>query len=138
MLQLYLLSILFNGLTGFMLIFSDAGESDSITDSAKFSFTNGGFRLILGIAAALTGIIKLLSPVGDQIPILGDLIPALAGIAAGFILIFGFYREHSTKAVTEGKLDQIGETFLHYRKAAGIVLLAAAALHFLFPTALFL
>jgi len=138
MIQLYFLSILFNGFIGYLLVIGDSFSGDSIESSMKFSLTSSGFRLVLGILAAITGFLKLLMPVEKQVPILGDLIPALAGIAAGFIIIFGFYREHSSRIDYEGQLDRIGDTFLRYRKMAGIILIIVSALHFLFPTALFL
>ena len=138
MIQLYFLSIVFNGLTGFLLMMGETGDSGTIESSIKFSPFSGGFRLILGILTTLTGMLKLLSPVEKQVPILGDFLPALAGIAAGFILIFGFYREHSTRVDREGRLDRIGDTFLQYKKIAGIVLLVISGLHFLFPNAFFL
>ena len=137
MIQLYFLSIIFNGLTGFLLVMGDTGNNDTIEKNMKFSFTGGGFRLILGILAAITGLLKLLLPMG-KMPILGDLIPAAAGLIGGFILIFGFYREHSARAENEGDFDRIGQAFLRYKKIAGIALLVIAALHFLFPAALFL
>lgn len=123
-----------------MLVMGDGGDSASIENTLKFSPRSGAFRLVMGILTALTGILKLLSPSVDNIPILGDLVPALAGIVAGFILVFGYYRENASPPLEEGggKLDRIGEIFLHYKKAAGIILLAAALLHFLFPQALFL
>ena len=135
MIQLYLLSVVFNGLIGFLLIFENPVENGSIESSTKFSLSSGSFRLILGILAALTGILKLFSPIFNRVYILGDLLPALAGIAAGFILIFGFYRDHSSRIEQEGKLDRLGDTFLLYKKIAGFVLLAVALLHFLFPRA---
>jgi len=139
MIQLYLLSIVLNGLSGFILLFGEAIEGDSTANSSKFSISSWGFRLILGILTGITGILKLLSPVMNKMPILGDMLPGLAGIGAGFILIFGFYRENSTRnEEAEGRLDRIGDTFLHYKKVAGITLLIVAALHFMFPTALFL
>jgi hypothetical protein len=138
MVQLYFLSIILNGLAGLLLVFGDTIESDSTAKGIRAFFSSGGFRLVLGILAGITGILKLLSPINNRIPILGDLLPALAGIAAGFILIFGFYRENSVKSDNAGNLDRVGDMFLHYKKIAGIALLAVAALHFLFPTALFL
>ena len=138
MVQLYFLSILLNGLIGFLLIFGEEKENNSIESSMKFSFTSGGFPLILGIGAAITGILKLFSPVMNRVYILGDLLPAVAGVAAGFILIFSFYRENSANADQEGQLDRIGDNFLKHKKPIGIALVAVAALHFLFPTALFL
>ena len=121
-----------------MLVFGDMGENDSIENSMKFTSAGGGFRLVIGILAALTGVLKLLSPIMNKIPVLGDLIPSVAGIVAGFMLIFSFYREQSAKYDAQGRFEIIGETFLHYKKPAGIILIATAALHFLFPTALFL
>ena len=132
-----------NGITGFWFIFGEVGGSDSVEKSMKFSFFGSGFRLILGILAAVIGILKLFLPYkdvtsGSGIPILGDFIPALAGIVGGFILLFGFYREHNTGYDKENDLDRIGDAFLRYKKIAGFVLVAVAVLHFLFPSALFL
>jgi len=141
MVQLYLLSIILNALIGLLLIFGDTKEGDSTAKGFRLFLLSGGFRLVLGILAAITGILKLLSPmfIGTKIPLFEDMLPAVAGIAAGFVLIFGFYRENSVKRDDAGgNLDRIGDMFLHYKKAVGIFLLAAAALHFLFPTALFL
>jgi len=144
MVQLFFLSIVFNGLAGFLFVFADLGKGGSAEDGAKFtSFdSDGGFRLIIGILAAITGILKLLLPMGEEgkigLPILGDLIPAAAGLIAGFMLIFGFYRERSSHVDSEEKINRFGEVALHYKKAVGIALLASALLHFLFPKALFL
>jgi len=137
MVQLYFLSIVFNGLAGFLFVFADLGGGDSAENTTKFSFIGSGFRLVIGILAAVLGLLKLLSPMAG-IPILGDLLPAIAGIAAGFILIFGFYRERSPSVDSEESINRFGEVALHYKKAVGIALLAAALLHFLFPSALFL
>jgi hypothetical protein len=141
MVQLYFLSIVFNGLAGFLFVFADLSGGDTAEDGAKFSSVGSGFRLIIGILAAVTGILKLLLPMGENgrmVPILGDLLPALASLIAGFMLIFGFYRERSSNVDSEEKINRFGEIALHYKKAVGIALLAIALLHFLFPSALFL
>ncbi|MDR1576317.1 MAG: hypothetical protein LBS37_09970 [Treponema sp.] len=140
MIQLYFLSILCNSLTAYILILDDTGEGASIADSVQFSFRKGIFPLVLGILCALTGVLKLLSPSQDSLPILGDLVPALAGLLAGFVLIFSYYREHASigASASGGTLDRMGDAFLKYKKGLGFILLASAALHFLFPQALFL
>jgi hypothetical protein len=142
MVQLYFLSIVFNGLSGFLFIFGDFGGNNSAEGDKKFSFIGDGFRLVIGILAAVTGILKLFAPMkyegSSTIYILGDLLPALAGLAAGFILMFSFYREHSVQVDSEEKINGLGDTFLQYKKAAGIVILIIALLHFLFYGALFL
>lgn len=137
MVQLYFLSIVFSGLAGFLFIFENMGKDDSAEGSIKPSYMSNGFRLIVGILAAIVGILKLLSPM-KGIPILGDLLPAAAGIVAGFMLIFEFYRDHSSDAGSYEKIDHFGDFFLHNKKAAGFAVLVVALLHFLFPQALFL
>ena len=137
MIQLYFLSIVINGLAGFLFIFGDMGKSDSAENSGKFSFVNDGFRLITGILAGVIGVLKLLSPMRGM-PILGDLLPAVASVAAGFMLIFGFYQEHSSDVNADGNINRFGEIILHYKKPIGIILLAVAVLHFLFPEAFLL
>jgi hypothetical protein len=138
MIQLYFLSVLFNGLAAYILIMGDGWEG--IESSLRFSPRNPIFRLVLGILSGATGILKLLSPSVDNVPVFGDLVPSLAGIIAGFVLIFGYYRESASVSASgaEGKLDRMGDVFLKYKKGVGFVLLVAAALHFLFPQALFL
>ena len=137
-----IMMMMVNSFIGFLLIFTHTGDTYSTDKNMKFSFFSGGFRLLFGIAAAITGVLKLFIPVenrnGTSIYILGDLLPALAGIAAGFILIFNFYRENSSKANTEGQLDRIGDQFLSHKKIIGFSLLAISVLHFFFPTGLFL
>jgi hypothetical protein len=138
MIQLYFLSILCNSVAAYIFIAGDTEEQGSIENSLRFSLRGNTFRLILGIVCAVTGVLKLLSPSMEGIPFFGDLIPALAGFTAGFVLIFGYYREQSSVSAGEGKLDRIGDAFLKYKKGVGFILLAVAALHFLFPQALLL
>jgi uncharacterized membrane protein len=137
MMQLYFLSIVFNGLAGLLFIFGDFRKENAEEHHAPFSFDGDGFRLVLGILAAVTGILKLLSPV-KGIPILADLLPAAAGILAGFVLIFGFYRAHSSPVDTEGTISHFGEFFFIHQKVAGVTLLVVALLHFIFAEAFIL
>ncbi|MCL2229488.1 MAG: hypothetical protein FWC01_00165 [Treponema sp.] len=131
--QLYFLSILCNGLAGYIL-FSD---NDRDGENSQFSIRSPTFLLVLGIIGAVTGVLKLLSPsIGEGIPILSDLIPAAFGLVAGLMLIFGIYRQDvSSKA---GELDRLGVSLLAFRKPIGIALMVCALIHFLFPEALFL
>jgi hypothetical protein len=138
MIQLFFLSILFNGLTGYVLVSQDKWENDTIENSLKLSPRSETFRLVLGILTAVTGFLKLLSPVMESTPVLGDMVPAVLGIIGGFILAFAYYRDHAQAMDTEGNFDRIGNAFLRGKKIAGYALLASAILHFLFPQALLL
>jgi len=138
MVQLYFLSILCNGLAGYTLFSggdNDARETNNIIKTPTF-------YLVLGILSIVTGVLKLLSPSPSSIDaargvlFFGDLIPAAAGITAGMILIFGLYKKDSY--VREGELERISTALLTFRKSIGVLLLAAAAIHFLFGQLLFL
>jgi len=132
MIQLYFLSILCNGLAGYVLF----SGSDNTAEKTGFSINTPTFHLVLGIMCAVVGILKLLSPTMDKVIILGDLIPCAGGLIAGLMLIFGIYRQDmSAKA---GELDRLGVSLLAFRKPIGLGLLAISILHFLFPQALFL
>jgi hypothetical protein len=136
MIQLYFLSILCNGLAGYILF---AGDESGAEEKSIILYNNPTFHLVLGILSAVTGVLKILSPSIGGIPILGDLIPAAAGIIAGFMVIFGIYRKDSSSSdQSAGSLDVLGSSLLRFRKPIGLGLLVVAAIHFLFPEALFL
>jgi len=143
MIQLYFLSILCNALAGYVLF---AGN-DNDFDNSFFPIKNPVFYLVLGIISIVTGVLKLLSPTLDGILILGDLVPASAGVISGLILIFGIYSQtskmnkqdlQSLDSDKQGQLERIGTNLLTFRKPIGIGLLVCALIHFLFPKALFL
>jgi hypothetical protein len=138
MIQLYFLSILCNGAAGYLLFSGSEGEAEK----PQLPINTPTFCLVLGIISAITGILKLLSPIPSSINaargvlIFGDLIPAAAGIVAGIVLIFGLYRKES--AGNSGELDRIGTNLLTFRRPLGLALLAAAFVHFIFGEIIFL
>ena len=111
MLQFYFLSVFFNLLTGFVLF-------------------NDSKKLVLGVLSALTGLIKLFVVVHTSAVIVGDFIPAVAGIAAGLALMIQDDNERLP--------DWFKKIFITNKFIVGIVCLAVALLHFVFPGALFL
>jgi len=136
MIQLYFLSILCNGLSGYILF---AGNDNEAEENSVSFLNNPTFHLVLGILSAVTGILKLLSPSIGGILILGDLIPAAAGVMAGFMLIFGIYRKDTSMSIeSTGTMDILGANLLRFRKPIGLGLFAVSLIHFLFPQALFL
>jgi hypothetical protein len=138
MIQLYFLSILCNGIAGYLLFSGNEGE----TEKTPVPLNNPTFNLVLGILSMVTGILKLLSPIsygndsGRGVLIFGDLIPAAGGIIAGLVLIFGIYRRGASQ--TSGELERIGTNLLTFRKPLGLGLMAAALVHFIFGEILFL
>jgi hypothetical protein len=134
MIQFYFLSIVFNAAAGFCLITPD--EEGAIETGPLFSPRNETFRFILGILSAVTGLLKLLSSVQGDIPVLGDLLPALVGFITGFILLFEYYR--SRTGIESEKFEGLERLLLKNKKWIGFLALVSAGLHFLFPTVLFL
>ncbi|MDR3173354.1 MAG: hypothetical protein LBU19_03810 [Treponema sp.] len=136
MIQIYFLSILLNAGGGFIL-FSNGGmkERSAIEDEIHFSLRNETFRMVLGMLCALIGLLKLLSPVQGDIPVVGDLVPAAAGLTAGFVLLFDYYHGRSFFEDGDGKMKTI---ITVNRRWIGFAIMAAAFLHFIFPGVLLL
>ena len=156
MIQFYLLSVLLSLLAGFyMYFFSKSAEIDGFppldseesgfdaerakTDknifSRIFGVTQGDdklFRLVVGGLSFLTAMIKLFSPVRG-IVIIGDFLPALAGLSAAASILLGYYLDEVSSSVTLPPL--IHKIFIEEQKFVGLFCAAAALLHFLFPYA---
>lgn len=131
MIQIYFFSILCNALAGFVFLADDL-EPDGA--SGGF-FKNDGFRLCLAAVCAATGVLKLLSVNPGNVPVIGDLLPAAGSLAAGAGLFYDFYRSRATQTAFE---PRAGRFFHAHKRLIGGGLVAAAVLHLLFPTALFL
>jgi len=140
MLQFYFLSIVLNALAGLSLVSKDEDEIPGV----KFSFKNENYKLWLGILTAVLGVLKILSSVEGDVPVVGDLVPALAGILAGLALIIEHQQRKSADFTSFSSLEEEGDTLKKFslltanKKIIGIVALIAAALHFLFPKVLLL
>ncbi|MDR2048835.1 MAG: hypothetical protein LBP69_05220 [Treponema sp.] len=134
MLPFYFLTILFNAVLGYVLAFRQKEVREE--NGFSLSFDNEVFRLVLGAASMFTGILKILSPVAGNIPVIGDLVPALANLLGGFILVFEYYRNRTT--VHSEAVEKTGDMIEKNRKIAGFVSIGAAVLHFVFYSVLFL
>jgi hypothetical protein len=140
MIQFYFLSIVLNALSGYVLTREGgdftAGGDTGLDTGFHLSLQNETSRLILGVLTIVVGLLKILSSVPGDLPVIGDLIPALAGFLAGFALVFEYYRGRST--LEPEHTDKIEHLLMHNKKWIGFIALAAAGLHFLFPSVLFL
>ena len=135
MLPVYLLSVVLNALTGIILSFC---KEEPEAGALSFSLDNETVRLAVGGLSFIAGILKILSPVHGNVPVVGDLFPALAGLAGGFILLFDFYRSKAPDSVAVERMERITELIGRNRKILGFVCIAAAALHFIFYPIIFL
>lgn len=135
MVQFYLLSVLLNALTGFVIIFADRDDERSPGKIPDVLYDET-FRLVLGTLAGVVGFFKFLTVVRGDVPVVGDLLPALAGLAGSFVLLFEFYRTRND--LTEENLTPVIRSLVGSKKYIGIACIAVAILHFLFPVVLFL
>ena len=149
MLQFYFLSILLNLLTGLVLLYADIfpeeqnaeeksekplGKIKELISNTAF-FENKTFLLVVGALSTFTGLMKLLSVVRNDIPVIGDLLPALAGLVGGFTVVLAYYLMTATDPVSLP--DAVHNIFIKGHKYIGVFCIVAALLHFVFPGALF-
>ena len=138
MLQFYFLSVLLNCLAGLILVLNKSSqtESNKLIEKAPELFSNKTFRLVIGILCCFTALIKLLSSFPGAIPIIGDLIPSVAGVLGGVALLVDYYLAQSP---SETKLDpRLEIIFVKNKKYIGILCILSALLHFLFPKVILL
>lgn len=107
-------------------------KKKSSETSKNFDFLNNStFRLICGVLCVFVGIMKFLSVFRNDVPVIGDLIPALAGLSGGVSLLLEYYISHAT---TKNELPSwVNKVFIESRKYIGIFCLLAGLLHFVFP-----
>ena len=135
MLQFYFLSILLNFFGGAILAAAFLEKRLSLFGGLEeFMNERGNLNLGVGIAALLVGILKFLSVVEGDMKVLGDLLPALAGIMVGLALLTSYYRNR-TDVQTESGFNIFLEK---YQVVIGLSSMAVAALHFFIPRVLFL
>jgi purine-cytosine permease-like protein len=134
MIQFYFLSIFFNVLAGYVLVSDDDGGALEIKPG--FSLKDETAKLVLGILSMATGVLKLLSSVEGDLPVVGDIIPAVTGFAAGFVLVFEYYKNR--RSFDDDGPESVGDLLNKNKKILGFLALISAALHFLFPKVLLL
>jgi hypothetical protein len=129
--QFYFLSIVMNLLAGLAIIITNAQDKGTPFDGIRHFFSDMTVRLVVGILAATIGLLKLIIVMRGDIPVIGDIIPAFAGIAGGTKLFLEFYQKNAS--VTTDTLDKLNTFFEKYGKTLGFTAVVAAILHFLIP-----
>lgn len=137
MYQVYLLSVITLILASVALGYDPLDERIHVS-----SFFNGaifkspGFAFGLGVVTFLVGLFQFLSVHPDDTIILGNLVPATAGVVLGGTLMLAYYKEKST--VESGFVDRLDAIFLQNAAGLSYLGLLIAVLHFLFHRVLFL
>ena len=145
MLQFYFLSVAANLLAGLELLAEFFGERYPALAQLHGLLGRRWSRAALGAVAAAVGFLKLLlRPTPGDVRVVGDLVPALVGLALGASLLLHVAREKAglTAEVTSVKplsgLGWLEKALLTYRMPLGALGVVTAVLHFLVPGALLL
>jgi hypothetical protein len=130
--QVYLLSVMLNLVGGLALLAPRVKDQNVRTLAQK-----PALRVTVGVLALLTGVAKLvLTAPLEEVPVAGDLLPALAGMAIGAVLIGDVYATRKAGAETEE--GESPRKNLLLRVPVAVIAIAAAVAHFLFPAAVIL
>ena len=137
MYQIYLLSVVTILLSGVALAFDRLQQSLRLASLFNGeAFSQPTFRLVLGVITLLVGFFQFLTVAPGDIPVVGDLIPALTGILLGGILAIDYYREKST--VESPFIERLDRLLVKNGSNFGVIGIVIAVLHFLFNRVLFL
>lgn len=135
--QIYFLSIFTNLIAGVTLSSDYLSEKISAFSPFKELFGRKGVRGGIGALALIVGFLKLLiRSISHDVPVVGDFLPALAGIGMGAVLLFELFKAKTeVSSKTMGNLEKVVVT---YKVPLGLAGAAIGLLHFLLPGALFL
>lgn len=132
MIQIYFLSVLTNLLSGLALSSEHYSERfPGFAAVRDFFIGKPGLRVTIGVVSFLTGFLKLLTVTKGDVPVIGDLLPALSGLFLGVGLLFDRYKERST--VESKSLETADKILLRHKSIYGSVGIVIALLHFLMP-----
>ena len=146
--QFYVLAVLANLVAGLTLASDMWLNRLPILASLKQVLETTVFKRTVGIASIGIGILKLMFYAAPgQIPVVGDLIPALAAIVAGSALSIDVLQlrppaeDEETEEISEPRTNTLQELKMWasaYCLPIGLISVGAGILHFLFPRVPFL
>ena len=132
MIQIYFLSILTNVLGGLILSAEHYSERYPGFAAVRDFFSGKpGLRVTIGVVSFITGFLKLLTVTKGDVPVVGDLLPALSGLILGLGLLFERYKEKTT--VPSKAIEKADNLLLRHKSIYGSVGIIVALLHFLLP-----
>ena len=130
MVQFYTLSVVINLLSGLLLASGANEKKTTFLSRLKSLFEGKGSQFSLGLLSLIVGLFKILTPTAGDVPVVGDILPAISGFAVGGILLLEFFRVSSDLEEEPGKLTT---RLLDNRRYIGIAAIVVGLLHFLMP-----
>ena len=136
MVQFYFLSIFVNLIGGLLLAGEILNKQFSKLDILQEFFKAPTYLLSFSIVAAVTGIFKIISVYNGDVPVVGDLIPALISILIAVYLFTSWQKSKEQEINTA--LEKTDSLIEKYRNILGIAAIVVSLLHFFFPDVLFI
>ena len=131
MVQFYALSVFINFVAGLVLVFESKEDKPASISKISEIVKQKSVMFTMGILALVVGILKILSPTAGDIPVVGDIVPALTSLLVGGVLLIDFFKSGSE--LTSETVDRIHGIFQQNRKYIGMAAIVTAFLHFLMP-----
>ncbi|MFO7850684.1 MAG: hypothetical protein R6V67_12080 [Spirochaetia bacterium] len=137
MVQFYLLAVVVNILGGLLLSSEMLGDRipmvRSLRESLSFSPVT---RIIIILVMLFVALFKLLSVTEGDIPVVGDILPALSIAGMAIVFFLEYYEDRSN--VKSPAFEKLEAVFIRNKSIIGIVAIVVGVAHFLFPRVLFL
>ena len=131
MVQFYALSVFANIFLGILLSSGTDEGKETVLTRIKGLLDEKGVKFILGLFSLIVGLFKILTPTAGDVPVIGDILPAVSGMALGGILLLDFYKASSDlHTATVEKVDNI---ILRNKRYLGMAGILAGLLHFFMP-----
>lgn len=136
MVQFYFLSIVFNVFAGLILASELLqGRFEGFRPIGE-ALQGKTLRMITGIGVGVFGVFKILSAFEGDVPVVGDLLPAAAGIVMGITLLIDRFKERGS--VSSQTVEALDRVFVRRKSIIGIIGIAIGLIHFFIPSVLFL
>jgi hypothetical protein len=136
MLQFYFLSILTNAASGALLSADYFGRRVTRLAWLAAHPASRRIKMAAGAGSLIVGLCTIFWPAGSGIPVVGDLVPSIAGMAMGVALLFEVFRQDALFPSEPASAP--ARSGLDWRSMIGIAGLVVALLHFFLPERPFL
>lgn len=136
MVQFYFLSIFVNFIGGLLLAGDTINRQFTKLDTLQELFKAPTYLITFSIVAAVTGVFKIISVFNGDVPVIGDLLPAVISILIAVFLFLSYQKDKNGEIKTS--LEKTNSLIQKYRNILGIAAIIISLLHFFFPSVLFI
>jgi hypothetical protein len=141
MLQIYFISVIANLIGGLCLILRKSEFENKLAVTLRTIFANKPIQGVVGTVAFVAGFLKffIFVPQVHAPVIIEDLLPALTGLLIGAGLIMNVLSKEVSKTENVGQeLTSVQSKLQKFHIPMGIIGMAVAVAHFIFPAAVLL